>query len=179
MQRIFIGIPVDKQTQGLINELLKPVRKISADIRWVPENNRHLTLAFLGDRPESDINSLLRVFDETYQHRSRFQYCLPALTRFPNAAGRILALTGQPAGPLEDLCQATRKLLDKNRIDFDQKRFRPHITLARIRKARQVKTAFDQQTEICLDIASVVLYQSTLNSTGSIYSRLKETKLAQ
>ena len=92
MQRVFIGIPVDKQTQQLINELLKPVRKISTDIRWVPENNRHLTLAFLGDRPESDINSLLRVFDETYQQKSRFQYCLSALTRFPSAAGRILAL---------------------------------------------------------------------------------------
>jgi len=179
LQRVFIGIPVDKQSQRLINKLLKPLKESPTDIRWVPENNRHLTLAFLGDTAKSEIDSLIQTFDTTYQRRSCFHYRLSGLSRFPNASGRIIALSGQPVEPLEEIYQVTRKLLDKNRIDFDQKSFRPHITLARIRKARPVKTAFDQHTDISLDITSVVLYQSTLNSTGSIYSRLKETKLAQ
>ena len=178
-KRIFIGIPIDKQSQRIINKLLGPLKELRTDIRWVPENNRHLTLAFLGDTPKSEIDRLIRAFDNTYQQRSCFQFCLSELTRFPNASGRIIALTGQPAGPLETIFQSTRQLLDKTRVESDQKKFRPHITLARVRKAGHVNTIFDQQTEISLDVASVVLYQSTLTNTGSIYSRLKETKLTQ
>jgi len=178
-QRIFLGIPVDKQSQRLINKLLRPLKESPTDIRWVPENNRHLTLAFLGDTPKSKVDRLIRAFDNSYQQRSCFQFCLSELTRFPSASGRIIALTGRPAGSLETIFQLTLQLLDKTRVEFDQKKFRPHITLARIRKARHVKTVFDQHTEISLDVASVVLYQSTLTNTGSIYSRLKEIKLTQ
>ena len=34
------------------------------DVRWVPEENRHLTLAFLGDKPVSEVSSLLELFDQ-------------------------------------------------------------------------------------------------------------------
>lgn len=176
-RRTFIGIPVDKQSQQLINKLLSPLRESHTDIRWVPENNRHLTLAFLGDKSKPEINTLIRKFDETYQEKPRFEYRMSMLARFPKPSGRIIALTGLPEGPIVDISQLTRKLLDRTGVEFDQKKFRPHITLARIKKARQVKTPFDQQIGITLDITSVVLYQSTITESGSIYSRLKETKL--
>lgn len=179
MQRVFIGIPVDGRSQRLINSLLMPVKDSRTDVRWVPESNRHLTLAFMGDIQETRVDSLVRVFDETYQHEPRFQYRLSALARFPDTRGRIIALTGRVAGPLVDLFQLTRELLDKNEIEFDQKKFRPHITLARIRKPGQVKTSIDQKTDIILDINSVVLYESTTGKAGVVYSRLKETKLGQ
>ena len=67
INRIFIGIPCDKQAQRQINELLRQKRKSTLDIRWVPENNRHLTLAFLGNLPRPSVDNLLGLFDETYQ----------------------------------------------------------------------------------------------------------------
>lgn len=177
MQRVFIGIPVDDRCQGPINRLLRPVKRISQDIRWVPEHNRHLTLAFLGNKTKSEIGSLLQAFDETFGQKSPFQFCLSALTRFPGPGGRIIALTGQPGGTLEDVHWATLNLLKNYRIEFDQKRFRPHVTLGYIRKPGQVKTVIDQQTEILLDVMRVVLYQGKSTASGSIYTRLKETKL--
>ena len=178
MQRVFIGIPVDKQSQLLINDLLKPIKNSRQDIRWIPENNRHLTLAFLGNRPVSEVDNLLPLLDETYQHETHFQYRLTTLERFPDSAGRIIALTDEPTGPLNNLYQITRKLLQSNNIEFYRKEFRPHITLGRIRKAKQVKTTFDCQTNIKLDISKVIFYQSTLTESGSIYSPLKATQLS-
>ena len=177
MQRVFIGIPIDKQAQQHINELLKTIKDSRRDIRWVAENNRHLTLAFLGNRTISEVDNLLRLFDETYQQETHFQYRLSNLTRFPEPTGRIIALTNEPDGPLDNLFQITLKLLQRNKLEFDQKEFRPHITLGRIRRAKHVKTTFERQTNIKLDITKITLYQSTLSDSGSIYSALKETLL--
>ena len=176
-QRVFIGIPIDKQSQQHINELLKPIKDSRQDIRWVPENNRHLTLAFLGNRPISEVDNLIPLFDESYQQETRFQYRLSTLERFPEPTGRIIALTNEPTEPLDNLFQITLKLLQRNGIEFDRKKFRPHLTLGRIRRPKHVKKTFDQQININLDITKITLYQSRFTESGSIYSPLKETQL--
>lgn len=178
MQRVFIGIPVDGPSQLLINDLLKPIKNSRQDIRWVPEINRHLTLAFLGNRPVSEVDHLLPLLDEAYQREVYFQYRLTALERFPDLTGRIIALTDKPTGALDSLYQITRKLLRSSKIQFIRKELRPHITLGRIRKAKHVKTTFDQQTSINLKVTKVILYQSTITESGSIYSPLKTTQLS-
>ena len=176
-QRVFIGIPVDRRSQKHITGLLKPVINSRLDAAWVPESNRHLTLAFLGDRPIFVIEDLLRVFDETYQQQACFQFSLRKLTRFPDVTGRIIALTGESTGPLENLFQITRKLLRIKGLEFDRKPFRPHVTLGRIRRAKHVKMSVDQHVNINLDVTKISLYQSTLTETGSVYTSLKETQL--
>lgn len=177
MQRVFIGIPVDDKSQRQINELLEPVRKLRQDIRWEPESNRHLTLAFIGNRPGTEVDNLLQSFSEAYQQENHFNYRLSTLTRFPNPTGRIIALVEDPTGPLDRLFQITTTLLQRNNIELDLKEFRPHITLARIRKAKRVKTNFDQQTDIKLNINKIAFYQSMPGESGSIYTVLKETRL--
>ena len=177
MQRIFIGIPIDKRSQQRIDKLLKAASNAQKGIRWVAENNRHLTMAFLGDIAVSRAELLCRQFDKTYQREACFQYSLSALTRFPNPRGRIIALAGEPAEPLENIFQITLKLLQENDFEFDRKRFRPHITLARIRHPKRLESSFYQRVDITLNIARVTLYQSTLTPGGAIYSPLKETCL--
>jgi len=177
MQRIFIGIPVDKSSQKAINKLLDGMKTPDREVRWVPEYNRHLTLAFLGDKPISEVENLARQFDQSYRGLTRFQYGLSALARFPDPGGRIIALTGEPTEALENVFQVTRELLRRNRFEFDQKKFRPHVTLARIRNPKRLKMIFDQAVNIELDISRVTLYQSTLTKSGSIYSVLTETRL--
>ena len=176
-QRVFIGIPVDKQSQLHINELLKPIRTLPLNIRWEPESKRHMTLAFLGIQPISEVRNLIRLFDETYQQQSHFQYHLSALKRFPTPTGRIIALVDDPTGSLENFFQITLDLLRRINLKVDLKEFRPHITLGRIKKPKQLKAQFDQSTNINLGINKIVLYQSTHTDSGSIYTSLKETEL--
>ena len=177
MKRYFIGIPVDERAQRSINKSLIAIGKFPADVRWVPENNRHMTLAFLGDVPGSAIETLQRIFDASYRHRQAFRFTFPRLERFPNPEGRIIALTGKPTGPLQDLLHITRSLLERNRIGFDQKKFKPHITLGRMSRIKQAGVPLDWQADIILDVTSVVLYQSILTETGSVYARLATTNL--
>jgi len=176
-QRIFIGIPVGENTQAGINELLKPIKAQQQYVRWVTENNRHLTLAFLGNIPLSAVEHILCLSEETYRREKRFQFRLSALSRFPTPAGRILAVTGEPAKSLDHLYQTTLNLLHRSRIRFDRQEFRPHITLGRINKPQQVKEIFDLPVDIAMNITNVVIYQSRLTETGSIYSSLRTLQL--
>jgi len=177
VQRVFIGIPIDKNSQQQINESLKSLENSHRDVSWVPESNRHLTLAFLGNKPGPVVKNLVQLFDETYQQEAYFQYSMSRLTRFPGPKGRIIALVDDPVRRLNNLFQLTLELLRRNNIEFDHKEFRPHITLGRIRRAKHVKTDFDQQMDVNLNIETIVLYQSTLTGSGSVYSILKRTRL--
>jgi 2'-5' RNA ligase len=177
MQRVFIGIPVDQHFQQQVNLLLKPMMDSRRDVRWVVDNNRHLTLAFLGNRPKTEVENLLGLFDETYKGKTHFQYRFSKLTRFPGSAGRIIALTGEAGRPLGHLFQLTRRLLQEHGIELERKTFRPHVTLGRIRRAKQVETIIDQPIDIALDIRKIRFFQSTLTESGSIYSSLKEAHL--
>ena len=176
-KRVFIGIPIDKRSQQRIRELLNPIRKLRQDIRWIPANNWHLTLAFLGNKPFSEVETLLRSFDEAYQQISNFRFTLSTMARFPDSTGRIIALTADPSSPLDSLFKITLGLLDRNNIKFDRKKLRPHITLGRINKAKRAKINFDQQTDISLSINKITLYECKLTDSGSIYTSLKETRL--
>jgi 2'-5' RNA ligase len=177
MLRVFVGIPVDTRARQLIDELLEPLKNPGFNIRWVPGSNLHMTLAFLGNIEAAMLENLRNRFDETYQDQPRFLFQLPSLTRFPNRAGRIVALCGKPNNILDCLYQLTQGLLEANGFVPDRRAFRPHITLGKFQKARQVKTSFDQSTDITLSVSCVRLYQSTFTSTGMRYTALKETRL--
>jgi 2'-5' RNA ligase len=177
VQRVFIGIPIDENSQETINSSLEPIKRLDLNVRWVPEKNRHLTLAFPGEQPVSVVENLVQQFDQTYQSERRFQYCMSTLTRFPDPEGRIVAIVDDPIPPMLRLFQITGDLLKTNNIDFDRREFRPHITLGRIKQAKQVKISLARQLALPLNVDRVVLYQSTFTESGPVYTKLKQTLL--
>lgn len=179
VQRVFIGVPVDKLAQQQINELLIPEKRSNPDIRWVPEHNRHLTLAFLGNKSGGVIKDLIRSMDLAYQQETAFKTGFSTLRRFPTSTGNIIALVYKPDECLAHLFQLTQEFLTGNRLGFDHRPLRPHITLGRIRKTMKLKKTFNQPTNIRLQVDKIALYQSTLTDAGSIYLALKEIELGQ
>jgi len=177
-QRIFIGIPIDKPGQRAIDELLDSLKSRNRNLRWVPAGNRHLTLAFLGDIPLSDVEILRREFARTYQQFKPFHYGFSALERFPNARGRIIALTGETSEPLHCLAMATRDMLRECGLGFERKKFRPHVTLARVRNPKRPLTSIDRPVRVDMQVSRVVMYRSTLTESGSIYNVLQEAELS-
>jgi 2'-5' RNA ligase len=177
IQRIFIGVPLDKAAQATIDSLLDPLMAKGRDLRLVAAENRHLTLAFLGDIPGSDAGLLASVFDDAYRPASPFRYQFSALRRFPNARGRIVALTGAASGPLQGLFELTRGMLEALGLPYDKKKFRPHVTLARLRNPRQAGFALNEEAIVGLGVTRVALYRSTLTGAGSIYQILRSASL--
>lgn len=179
MHRVFIGVPVNRTAQRQIDELLNPIKSAHRDIRWVPEHNRHLTLAFLGNRPAGVVENIIQSMDQVYQQENVFQTGLSNLRRFPGSSGNILALVFKVDAHLAHLYQVTQELLVANGFEFSRTQFRPHITLGRFRRTPQLKSTLNQQTNISLQVGKITFYQSTLTQAGSICLALKETGLQQ
>lgn len=177
MQRVFIGVPVNQTAQQKIKKLLNPYQRNSRGIAWVPEDNRHLTLAFLGDRHAWEVENLVRSMDKAYSMESAFHTGPASLSRFPDPAGSIIALVIEADSRITRLFQATLDFLSEIRIDPDIKPFRPHVTLGRIRKALCPDITFGQVTNISLLVGKIRLYQSQPTAVGPVYHTLKETRL--
>ena len=99
--------------------------------RPVPENNLHLTLAFLGDQPQS----VLEDFHEALASMTAasFPLHLKGLDVMGGAVPKVLCLRADPDPALMALHDRVRNAARLAGISLERRRFRPHVTIARFR----------------------------------------------
>ncbi len=174
--RSFIGIPLLPTDVAWCENLVAAVRsrckhsdKLS-ELRWVPSENLHITLAFLGTQPEQTLIELSENLSSLLQHRSGFLLPIFRLSSFPDAKSRILALELNASPALMALQQQVVGAVLDAGIQLSQShgRFRPHITLARVRSGTAPLT-YEQPLEQTLAVQSVVLFESCHGAQGVFY----------
>lgn len=171
--RAFIAIPVPDETAAALVRLQAAL----PHGRPVPEDNLHLTLAFLGDVPEpvlADLDDALAVL-AWIAPEVRFSG-LDSFTEAERgtvfaAVERTEALVGLQA-KLETLARGLGS-------DLPRRRFRPHVTLTRGKRrpsglARdRLATQMGMHMEIPGFLAEeIVLYQSILMPSGARHTAL-------
>lgn len=172
--RLFIGVPIDEHCQLQIDHALAPLRTRD-DIHWTPKHRRHLTLAFLGETPAIRLASLRQQFTSSFSNQTVFKFTFQQLIRFPDARGRIIAAVNKPSPELLQLYKLTRDLLDSCSIPFEEREYRPHITLGRIRNAKQQDIDLQRLISLQLVIDRVNLYESVVANSGRLYRVLQQT----
>jgi 2'-5' RNA ligase len=123
MMRLFVGVfPPGEAVADLTNALS------TTDIRLPAADRFHITLAFLGDVP--DAAAAISALDGglTGEGKPLGELAIQGGGRF----GSILwaGIAGDVAG-LTKLTRGVRRHLRAHRLKPDDKRFRPHITVAR------------------------------------------------
>ena len=125
-----------------------------------PEENLHLTLAFIGEYPDSeDVLSALsgieiRPFTITLDRCGSF--------------GDLWWAGTEHSSALEAIVRRVRRALAENGIPFDRKRFSPHITL--IRRAENGSPAEIRPVSMTVDHIS--LMRSDRGKQGMIYTEV-------
>ena len=143
--------------------------------RWVPEENYHLTLRFIGEVPgwqAQEVDEALAGvrapgFDLTLRGVGTFQ-----------KAGRIAALwVGvEKTEPLLFLQAKVETALQRIGLEPERKRFAPHVTLARTDRAAPDKAiAFVQAHNLFraapVPVDGFTLYSSRLGKEQAVYER--------
>jgi len=147
-------------------------------IRWLPPENYHITLVFLGEIESAILSGLQFALEQKLEATESVPLTISAITPFPFSRPRIAAaLVEQTA----ELLQLQRNLLNcvrKCGITPERRRFVPHVTLGRL-KPRAGKTIDFQARNILLSgiAESVTLFQSELTPDGAIHSALAEIPL--
>ncbi len=155
-RRLFIALIPDRHTIDRITGLQKQVQG-----RIVPEQNLHLTMAFLGNQPENVREHLTR-FLEHIDFRP-FVLALDTIGHFPKIRLSWLGPSIIPDA-LQHLHHDIHTYLIQNRLANGQERFRPHITLAR----QSVPSKWMPETPVKWQVTRLALMQSILgNEPGS------------
>jgi 2'-5' RNA ligase len=175
--RLFVAIDLPEE----VRESLVRLRVDIPAARWVPQEQLHLTLAFLGDLPADMLEGLKAELAAIHAHGFRLRFSLPGC--FPNPARpRVLWIGTEPEARLLRLAAQVRRALLACGIPLEERPFSPHITLARLRlPSRAEAAAFLLQAPHpaipAVEVREFTLFESRLTPTGAIHTQLQSFPL--
>lgn len=124
-RRLFFALWPDNRTRKGIVERRELLGRVSR--RQVPDHNLHLTLLFLGDQPAGRAAEF-----KARASTVRAQGCELVLDRFGwFARAGVVWLGGEAPDPLRNLVAELKAAMSLLGLDFDDRPFRPHVTLFR------------------------------------------------
>ncbi len=175
--RSFIALPLPEETAVKFFEVAETFCNMEhfQQIRWLPPENCHLTLAFLGDVEEIRLERLARNLGQSLADKPLGSLRFSEVSPFPfNARPKVIAALAEATVSLINLQSSCVKAARKSGIELDRRRFVPHVTLARM-NGRKHKTSRLQPLffETQITFKKVVLYESILHPEGAEYHMLE------
>ena len=163
--RLFIAIEFTDNIRNELKRFQQDLKRNGMSGRFVPNENLHLTLAFIGEY--SDPEEILDIMEEV--HWTSFQIKLDGVGRFND-----LFWAGIAENPALAACtRRIRRALAEHGITFDRKKFSPHITLV-----RRAEADFRSIVEITeppkgsMRVDRISLMRSDRGKSGMIYTEV-------
>jgi 2'-5' RNA ligase len=179
--RAFLAIePPEEILQTVIRLQEKLKREIRGRLSWTRPGGQHLTLKFFGDVSTGDVDSIARAVQNRLQSGTALNLKIAELGVFPDARKPRVLWCGT-SGDVEKLAVLQKQLdADFSGIGFpkEDRPFRAHLTLARIKDPREVSglnEALAKQTAFSageFSVRELILFQSKLTPQGALYTRL-------
>lgn len=180
MKRLFIGIPIESHKSVQQVEVWKKDSRLNQNVlNWTILGNWHITLFFLGNTDESAVPVLQQLIEESFSEIQAYHTELRGVGVFPNTNNpKVLWLGMENLEPLLSAYSKLGELLQQNGFSFDQKPLKPHLTLARVKKANNPSafqsllaefqdTVFDR-----IEVNKVALFESITTPAGPVYKQL-------
>ena len=169
--RSFIAIPIAKQLRDELGDAAAQMayQDKSNAVRWVDQQNYHITLAFLGDQEQPDLEALADQLDRILSSEP-FSFTVSHCSPFPESRPKLIAALIDADDALTKLHRQVRSAISDCSLLVDKRRFIPHITLGRYRHSRnRFAGAIPNSLSLVDQVNEVCLYESTLNSAGAEY----------
>lgn len=193
--RAFVGIDLEPAWRDALAAGCEVVRDLVPgwrDQKWVPAENLHITLKFLGDLPDEAAETLPDDLAEALAGVRAFE--LTPISLFdpvPNrrSAKMLWTTLDDAAGRCADLAERVESVAERYGVLPDTRDFRAHVTLCRTRRPRSftvadeasraaLETLADRGVEPVMSVLAVTLLKSTLTRTHAYYDRLSVVQLA-
>jgi 2'-5' RNA ligase len=182
--RAFIALEIPASIQQAIQQQTAGLRK-SADsslVRWVPADNLHLTLKFLGDVSSTNLQFVTQMLSREADQHPSFSMEISGIGAFPNPRRpRVIWIGIHAREVLPALYHGLETATTRLGYPPEERPFSPHLTIGRVKQT--VSPADLQRIRAALkatnigqlgkaDVTAVYLMKSDLKPTGSEYSRL-------
>jgi len=177
MKRIFLALRLEDTTRTLLSGLGSQI----AGSRPVADDQLHLTLRFIGD-----VDGV--TFDDIWEQlweisASPVSLAIRGVGHFPpRGRPRTLWAGIEPSGELLILRNKINRILRRCNVLPEQRKFHPHITLARLKNSSPHRVArFLSQNSLLksppFTVGQFTLYSSVLSPKGAVHTIEQEYPL--
>ncbi len=186
MKRIFTAIDISDEARRKVSGYIENFRGEFPNIRvgWEKPEKIHLTLKFLGDVDEKQLQNLIEAVEKSAREISGFKLQIAETGVFPSPKNaRILWLGIKDKGEnLPKLNEISESECEKIGFPKEKRNFKAHLTIARLRepqKSRELAGTHLQNgfEPIEFEVSQITIYESELQPTGSIYKTVKNVEL--
>ena len=181
--RTFLAFDIPPDTKQQILKETAFISGIKAEgIKWVSEQNLHITVQFIGEVSPEDIPELVIFLQDGLSVCKEVNFHRPQLQLVPGKRPKICWIYLEAKAPeIEKLVRKFRKFLALKGYQTEKRKLLFHITLFRIKK-RLPEIAVNQilTTELKIadfTVSSATLYQSLLRPQGPEYLEIAKFKL--
>ena len=172
MPRLFLALPIAEDVR---TELARVSQDGPSGWHWVRQEAMHLTLAFLGEVEKERVSAAERALIAGARGIRALDLDAIGMGAFPDLV-RAHVLWAGVNGDLEQLMALQERLARALRAEgfsLDDRPFRPHLTLARLRSPQPLPSSLDRTLHFGLWRAGEVhLYESRRGPGGVRYEVL-------
>lgn len=182
--RLFLATTFPEAVLRAVSDRVAVVRPRLPPASWVRSEAQHLTLAFLGEQPESVIETLAPLLTEALADVEPFDACLKGCGVFPNPRHARVGWVGvDPEAKFNAVAKAARDAARDAGVTLDSSEFKPHLTLMRMRDRwppLSIETFSKSLRDFRSDpfrVEKLTLYSSELHPKGAIHTPVREFAL--
>ena len=180
--RTFIAIDLPKELKDRISSIVERLTKCDLEAKWVKPENIHMTLKFLGNVDDKQIDIVKSIISEITLNFKKIIVECSGFGFFPNEKHpRVLFLKTSKEDDLRKIYQSLEEKL--SHIGFEkEERFKSHLTLCRFKGKKNIDCLIREIKDIefshQLNINEIALFKSTLTRSGPIYEKIFTSSLA-
>ena len=158
-------------------------------IRWVPVENIHLTLKFLGDVSLANVDMLKKILQTEVEGHRAFEISVGGLGAFPSSRRpRVVWVGVEAPTELTAVQNGVENAMSRLGYPREERPFSAHLTLGRVSRnavgkdERLIGESIEAIKLGFLGVArvnEVHLYKSDLHPNGAVYTRLFTARLIE
>lgn len=181
--RLFFAIDFEDNFKDKITEEINLYRNHTRSIKWINRRSLHLTLKFLGETSPDVCNAICKDLLTSFETVKQFVITTAETGFFPNKRNpRIFFLNLVFPRELNMIHQHLEKNLQLFGFKKENRKFHPHITLARIKQENADNKEIDVLNSLNIKpltstINEILLIQSKLTPSGARYTPVQKFSL--
>jgi 2'-5' RNA ligase len=128
--RLFVALDIEDDIRNRVVRFVEGVQSFAPEARWMPPESLHVTLKFIGEKSEDDVEPIKHLLGEIKSDMTDLN--IRGYGFFPSAgAPRVFWVGIEAESKLETLASAVDERLASISISREEHSFSPHLTLAR------------------------------------------------
>lgn len=185
--RTFCAVELPDEVRERLREHVRRLREAvpEAAASWTRIENIHLTLKFFGNVAAARIPAISAAVARAIKESAAFRIGVGGTGVFPKPSRAQVLWIGvsDPSGQLSSLQRQLENECAKKGFEKEDRAYRPHLTIARLRKPEGARRLADTHLQMKFDpveieINELVVFRSELSSKGSRYTAISKHQLS-